>query len=275
MVYNISVMATAVQDPQQLSNINSPAERDKINAVPKTNAVPLEVMWERQYEQEQSLKQEQSNAVAEVERILFPPSGSMMNEFKPVEVTSETMFNPDMFRDMFEKPLKDMTNIASGIASRIASETPGALIDLGKHLAGVVEPQPEIKPEKQKEAQNAQWQAFVTQKTGETNASVSQVRMQRRMEEALYIVGAPPTEDTAAELNLNTGMDIKNLNTIDKLVWLARKRSKDMRAAKKAEQTQEEAEVQGPKIVANMNENIEGGLVGGATSHIMPINAGG
>lgn len=272
---------TAVQDPQTKNIlVTEPSERKTSDRV----TMPWEYDERRFEKEQQSLQDDQAAAVAETERILFPSTGSMMNEFKSLDVNSETIeiqvedkqvksseFNPDLLREMFEKPLKNMTNIAGGIVS----ETPDALKDLGKQIAGVAEKQTEIQPEKQKEVQVAQWQNFVIQKTGETNAAISKVTMQRKMEEALYIVGAPPTENTAAELELNTSLAVKNLNSIDKYVWMTRKRSEDMKAAKQAEQAQEEVEVRGPRPVANLNEVMEGGLIGGASSHITPINAGG
>ena len=198
-------MATVLQDPKQISNTTNPTERDK------HAAVPLEVMWERQFEIEAK-----DNGVN-----TFQANGSIdfQIQVEDKQVKHQEFNNSDLWMDMFKKPLEGLTNIAGGIAN----ETPDALIDLGKKLVGETAKQPEIQPEKQKEAQVAQWQNFVTQKRGETNAAISQVTMQRKIEEVLYIVGAPPTEDTAAELDLNTAMDVQNLYTVDKHVWRARK----------------------------------------------------
>src|SRR3989344_2549015 len=112
-------MGAALQDPKQISNTTNPTERDKINATPKTNVVPLEVMWERQFEQEQSLAREKADAVAEAERILFSSTGSInfteiQVEDKPVikqEIQSSNFVN----YDLFFKPLESAVNIAGSI----------------------------------------------------------------------------------------------------------------------------------------------------------------
>ncbi|OGE14762.1 hypothetical protein A2111_02830 [Candidatus Daviesbacteria bacterium GWA1_38_6] len=266
-------MGAALQDPKQISNTaNSTAERDK------NKAIPLEVMWERQYETAQSLEQEQSNAVAEAERILFPSTGSMnfteiQVEDKPIAQEEKTsMFDPDMYLNMFTKPLEGLSNIAGSIVN----ETPIAIDaagDLLKQVIGEKEKQPQERQSTQKELEETQWKNFVTQKTGEINAVISQVAMQRKMEEALYIIGEPTPQDAAEVLVSNTSMDAQNLNTIDKHIWIAKKRTENIKAAKKAGEHQDATEVQKPEIVADMEGGREGGT--GRGSNIMSQAGGG
>lgn len=233
-------MPTQVADPKTQNTLAvEPSERKTSDRV----TMP----WE--YD-ERRLEKEQSGAVAEAERILFSSTGSMLNEFKPL--------------------LENVTNIAGGIVS----ETPGAFIDLGKQIAGVVEKQPEIQPEDQKEVQVAQWQQYRVSKLEETDKKVSQESMQQLMKAALLVPGGID-QNAAAELGLNSSFARENIMTRALVLALATKRSQNLKAADKVEQAQDETEVQGSKPVANMNEVMEGGLIGGAQAHIGPVNAGG
>ena len=253
---------TNVLDPKTLSNPTTPAERDK-NA-----PVPLEVMWEKQHETEKSLDQEKSEAVAEAQRI-FSSTGSMLNEYKNLEVSSETPVN----YDLFFKPLENATNLVG----TVLNETPaavGAVKDLFVENVAGIETHSQQTPEKQNEAVVTQWQNYTVGKREELDRKVSQVEMQQQLKAALFMVGGPISQETgAADLGFSSGFAEENMQTKANMVLLATKQSEKIVVAEKMEQAQDEAEVK-PSMVVDLEGMAEGGTARGS-ANISAANAAG
>lgn len=241
---------TAVQDQTLNPNPTSPAERK--NNVPQWG----DAAWERKLYETEPLAEEQSKAVTEAERILFPSTGSMnfteiQVEDKPIskqEIQDSNLVN----YDLFFKPLENVTNIAGTIINE-APVAVEALADLGKQITGVTEKQQEITPEKQKEAQINQWKEYRAGKIEETDRRVGQVEMEMKMKEALRITGGPVAEDAASVLGMNSSLSQENIMTRDKLLALATKRSENIKMADKAEEQQDAAEVKPANLVNRLD----------------------
>lgn len=257
---------TAVQDPITQINTTSPNERDK------NTAVPLEVMWERQFEQEQSLSQEKSDAVAEAQRI-FSSTGSMLNQFKPLEVTSETIgiqvedkqvkssaFNQDMWMDMFKKPLENATNIAGTLINE-APTTVEAIQDLGQMILKGPElnqqNQPQMTQEKAEEVQINQWKQYRVGKIEETNRQVKIEERQQLMKAALLIPGGV-TQESVVDLGYQGSFSQENILTRANIIALATKQSDRIEEAEDAQKAQDAAEVKQPVNLTNRLDAQEG-----------------
>lgn len=126
-------MATSVADPQQNIIAAEPSER-------KTS-VRVTEPWE--YDE----RRLESGANFENSQPVFPLSGSKLNEFRPREEIRSFDSNLDLVRDMFMKPLENVTNIAG----KIVDELPGAGLDLLKEITTSAS---EVKPKDPEEVKN-------------------------------------------------------------------------------------------------------------------------
>lgn len=180
-------------------------------------------------------------------------------EDKTVTQEENTLFNPDLFRDMFKKPLEGVSNIAAGVVGEI----PSAGLDLLKEITSLA---PEAEPKDPEEAKNENDNLWVRQKQENLEVQIENVPIQKQQSNAKDINrisgGQMTKEEVIQEVLQGVTFNIEDPMSASKVAYTGigeamvawKKRDNQMKATQRAEQAQEEAEVQKPKnLLTNLN----------------------